>query len=165
MENEIWKTVGGYEGIYEVSPLGKVRNIKKAFILSIFYGNKYCNVKLIAKRHLMHRLVAAAFIPNPNNLPEVNHIDGNKENNHVNNLEWCTRSENMKHAFRIGKISLAGMNSRSRKLNESQVLEIYSSKEKGVYLAQKFNVTSANITDIQKGKIWSTVTNSIKGIV
>lgn len=60
------------------------------------------NKEHIRKYFLVHRLVAQAFIPNPNNLPQVNHIDGNKENNCITNLEWCTREDNIKHAYKIG---------------------------------------------------------------
>lgn len=112
---EIWKQIDGFEN-YEVSNLGNVRN-------TIFINN-ICEKKQnkILKQHLqnsgylkttlrkekkqynktIHRLVAKAFIPNPNNLPQVNHIDGNKQNNCVDNLEWCTQKENMKHAFKTG---------------------------------------------------------------
>lgn len=102
---EEWKDILGYEGKYEVSNLGNVRNAKTNSILCKSI-DRYCGVKLsknnIKKFKSIHRLVAESFIPNPNNLPQVNHIDGNKLNNCVNNLEWCTRSENMKHAYKFG---------------------------------------------------------------
>jgi len=115
MQKEIWKDVVGYEGRYKVSNLGKVKRIKrkdrfgrlyKEMLLSQFINhNNYYRVVLynntrIPKR--VHRLVAIAFIPNPKNKTHVNHKDGNKLNNVVDNLEWMTHTENMRHARRVG---------------------------------------------------------------
>ena len=110
---EIWKTIEGFEGLYEVSNLGRVRSLDrvrkagygstaniKGKILTPQYLNdkKYFVVSLSrnggGKHYLIHRLVATAFIDNPNNLPEVNHKDENPSNNNVSNLEWCDRKYN-----------------------------------------------------------------------
>lgn len=112
---EIWKDIAGYEGRYQVSTLGRVRNSKTGKVLKPHEcggvgGNSYYNVALYQgnhasrKHHLVHRLVADAFIPNPDNLSEVNHIDGNGFNNCVTNLEWISHKDNMWHArYVIGK--------------------------------------------------------------
>ena len=97
---EIWKEVKDYEGYYWVSNLGHVKN-RHNKILKPDYSNKgYACVCLQKenklKKHRVHRLVAQAFIPNPSNLPEVNHINENKSNNSVHNLEWVDHIQNMK---------------------------------------------------------------------
>ncbi len=110
--NEIWKPIEGTDGKYEVSNTGKVRclNYKqtgktKELTASEKVGG-YLQLRVKKNGNLktvvVHRLVADAFIPNPDRKPEVNHIDGNKKNNSADNLEWVTRSENIKHAVNIG---------------------------------------------------------------
>ena len=104
LENEIWKDIRGYEGIYKISSYGRVWSLKrkgvvKEKILSQTYNNNgYLRISLNknnkSKSILVHRLVAQSFIPNPNNLPCVNHKDENKLNNQVDNLEWCTHKYN-----------------------------------------------------------------------
>lgn len=98
---EIWKNIDGYKN-YKVSNLGRVKNIKKNIILApILKSTGYIQFGISengkAKCALAHRLVAEAFIPNPDNKPQVNHIDGIKNNNIVTNLEWNTPSENSLH--------------------------------------------------------------------
>ena len=97
---EIWKPIKDYEGLYWVSNLGKVKN-KYNHILKPEYSNKgYACVQLRKeekpRKHRVHILVAKVFIPNPDNLPEINHKDENKTNNAVSNLEWCDHIQNMK---------------------------------------------------------------------
>lgn len=110
---EVWKEIPGFEGRYQVSNLGRVMSIQdnhgkyKEQIKATRISNKgYVYVSLFIKDRQhnvsVHHAVASAFIPNPDNKPTVNHIDGSKQNNRVDNLEWATYSENLKHAFKIG---------------------------------------------------------------
>lgn len=120
--NEIWRPIKGYEGLYEVSNLGRVRSLdrwcshrrgkqlKKGKIL--LGGKDYDGYRLVLlykegkrKTFKVHRLVAEAFIPNPNNLPQVNHKDENKLNNSVDNLEWCDAKYNSNYGTHLEKIS------------------------------------------------------------
>ena len=109
---EIWKPIDRFDGEYEVSNLGRVRSMKKyggmtGRIMSQTIQRKgyYAVCFSIDNKRVcckVHRLVIEAFIPNPDNLPCINHIDGNKLNNQASNLEWCTYQHNMQHAVRTG---------------------------------------------------------------
>ena len=107
MDREIWKDVVGYEGLYRINNKGDVFSVRKSKNMKLCKtGNGYLKVGITkngkTKYIDVHRLVAIAFIKNERNLKEINHIDGNKENNSVENLEWSTRSENVKHAYKNG---------------------------------------------------------------
>lgn len=109
---EIWKDIPEYEGLYQVSNLGRIKSLQnyrgKGNILKQRIKKGYYTIGLRknAKRkwYLTHRLVAQAFIPNPNNLPQINHIDENKLNNNVDNLEWCTVKYNNTYGTRIERV-------------------------------------------------------------
>lgn len=128
---EIWKDIKGFEGLYQVSNLGRVKSLDVIQNLKHSSGTEYTRfkkgrilrpeqsgrvapyviyyLKKDGKRHFgkAHRLVAKAFIPNPENKKVVNHLDCNPKNNNVSNLEWATHSENIKYAYDKGRIDIA----------------------------------------------------------
>ena len=106
LPNERWKDIEGYEGLYQISDYGRVKSLrrKKPIIMRAHEDLKHyldapLSVNGIEKNCRLHRLVAKAFIPNPDNLPRINHIDCNKHNNYILNLEWCDNGYNQRHAF------------------------------------------------------------------
>ncbi len=142
--DEIWMPVNGFESIYEVSSLGRVKSLKRQVKASFFKNGiieerilkqanstPYPMVGLskqgITSRFCVHALVAKAFIPNPENKKTVNHIDGNKLNNRVDNLEWSTYQENIVHAFKTGlsKIPKGGENHMAKMVINTETSEIY----------------------------------------
>lgn len=118
MIEEIWKDIKGYVGLYQISNLGRVKSLKRITVDGKTIkerilkpgtdkpGYEFIILRKNNKSHnlMIHRLVAEAFIENPNKYSCVNHKDGNKLNNNVSNLEWCTYSYNLKHAILIGKV-------------------------------------------------------------
>lgn len=164
---EEWRDVKGYEGIYQVSNTGEVRSLDRKCVYSngdqhihkgktltktinnhgYFYISLCINSK--PKKKFIHRLVAEAFIPNPENKGNVNHKDGNPLNNNVNNLEWATYKENSRHAFRTGLAhsTLEGKPSRTVKCIDTNET-FYSASE----AARKFGVSHQLISDVCLGK-------------
>lgn len=128
-------------------------NSKKYWRMIIFYEN---NVKITES---IHRLVAKAFIPNLNNLPQVNHIDGNKNNNCVENLEWCTNIKNMNHRYEKLKFfsNPTGEKCNFSKLKQENVFEIAEMLKLGFkvkVIAEKFKVCCTTISEIKNGRSW-----------
>lgn len=181
---EIWKDIEGYEGLYQVSNLGRVKSLERTIVRSDgqkrflpekilscslddrgYVRAKMCrNNKHISKR--VHRLVAETFIDNPDNKIEVNHKDGIKTNNKISNLEWATGYENLKHAHR-NKLILPppikyGSDNHQAKLTERQIIQIDKLLRDGKVsqsdIAKKYNVSKALITGIKKGKRWGHLT-------
>lgn len=157
---EEWKKIPETNNRYEISNLGNVRNSKSHIVLKqIKSKSGYMNIRVhLGSRDktytfTVHRLVANAFIPNLNNSPEVNHKDGNKHNNCVSNLEWCTKSENEKHAHRTGLKDgrkaierLAALNSKSvAQLKDGCVLTVYCSASDA---GRKTGICPSSITKV-----------------
>lgn len=164
-----WEAVKGFEDYYLVSPIGTVYSIRRKRLLSPFQSLKdgyiqfEFNVNGTATKHLAHRLVAEAYIPNPNNFPCVNHKDGNKQNNEVSNLEWCTYKQNMEHASEHGLLKTIGSKNPASKLTEEDVKYIKSVYKKGDLeygssaLGRKFGVDHKAIWAIVNGVTWRNV--------
>lgn len=172
---EIWEPIKGYEGRYEVSTLGRIKSLagkmwgktsqQERVLIPAKAPNGYMRVLLYNsnKRKLisLHRQVAIAFIPNPDNKCCVNHKNGIKTDNRAENLEWCTQKENIRHSKKMGlSIYAKGENVGSSKLNEVEVVEIRSLYKTGQHtnrsLADKFNVCPMTINLIVRYKIWRT---------
>lgn len=153
---------------YSVSSLGNVYNSYTGKMLKPFPNNNgYLVVDLfhntVRERVAVHRMVAITFIENPERKEFVNHIDGNKQNNRVDNLEWVTPSENSTHAVQTG-LSAKGEDKTLAKLTEKDVLEIQAGFEAGVKdfeLAAKYGVTSGVISSIRLGKTWKHVSGKV----
>jgi hypothetical protein len=174
---EKWLPVDGYACIYEVSNLGRVKSLarprktkgggtamlperikipsksREGYISQILY------IDSVYKRFYVHRLVAIAFLENPKNHPQVNHIDGDKENNSIENLEWCSPSENCIHAIREGLYQNAkGESSGAAKISEADVLRIRELAAGGMMqkdIADLFPVGRKAITKIVNRQRWA----------
>ncbi len=163
---EYWENVPGFP-LYQVSTYGRVQNQKTGRILKTHSNHGYLRVGLyegkIRKYKLVHRLVAEAFIPNPENKPAVNHINGCKTDNNVTNLEWVSASENMSHAHRNGlrpKLDNQGEKNGFAKLTEAQVVQIKKLLADGLTqqaIAYQFNISRSTVRDINLGRRWGHV--------
>lgn len=166
-DEEIWKLVTGYEGLYEVSSHGRVKspgNNKERKEKILKFGLDRGGYQLVTlckngkqKTPKVHRLVAIHFINNPNNKPCVNHLDGDKTNNYYLNLEWCTYSENNKHAYEYG---LKNSDHCTKKV---YCFELNQEFESASEASRKLNINRGNISSCCRGDVLSagkhTITN------
>lgn len=134
-KKEIWKDIPNYEGIYQASNLGRIKSIKTGKIRKNVQYGLYLSIQLCKngknKLHYVHRLIALTFIPNPSNKPQINHINGIKTDNRVENLEWTTQSENVIHAIKIGLKTEEQVNksvNAMKKKNSKVLLQIKNGK-------------------------------------
>jgi hypothetical protein len=136
---------------YEITKDGKVYENGK--LRSQWNQNGYKSVCVNKKNHYVHRLIAKEYIPNPNNLPFVNHINGIKFDNRIENLEWCTQKQNVNHYYNI--LNGEKPKGRPKKLTTEQVVEIRYFKKEGwrnVDLAKKYNVSALIISSVVNNK-------------
>jgi hypothetical protein len=169
MENEIWKPLPGLEDDYMVSTFGSIKSLdrkirhghsiflmKKGRVLkqqTTGTGYLYASIAKDGKvsRSYVHRLVAMTFLYNPNELKDINHKDGNKKNNRVENLEWCNRSDNLKHARDSNLLSIC-------KVTWDNVRDIRRDKKSGKFtskeLAAKYGISKGQVNNILLNKTW-----------
>lgn len=163
---EVWKDVKGFKGLYQVSNLGNVKRlISERVFAERLIGrtiDRYGYVKRVLSKKgknnyfTEHRLVAIAFINNPDNKATVNHINGIKTDNRVENLEWNTSKENKQHAVITGITNKKGINHHKCKLTEEQVHEIrkIGFSQTRMSLSKKYEVSRTNILGIIRGNFW-----------
>jgi len=167
LEGEIWTDFVGLEGIMLVGNTGRIKRIKhrknptNKIMKHFINENGYCQISLCHNgkyaMYSIHRSVALAFIPNPENKPEVNHKDGDKQNNHVDNLEWATESENIKHAWDTGLCKPKnGVDNGNSVLTEKEVLEIRAIKGMTKRdIAKLYNIGEAAVGKIINRQRWN----------
>jgi len=172
MENKIWFDLIDFENKYVINKKGEVKskyttsekcgrkptgNIIKQYVGRAGYYVIPLSIYQKSKTRFVHRLIAINFIPNPENKPQVNHIDGNKLNNSIENLEWCTPSENAKHAYKNKlSVGLSGSKSHFAKLTEHDVLQIrlLSNYIEQTLIIKIFNISAGTASMIINRKTW-----------
>jgi len=168
---EEWKDIEGYEGLYEVSDMGRIKSRKRNGEGRILkpgidrYGYEFAALSHFKDAHIYHvaRLVAIHFNGNPNDLPQVNHIDGNKRNNRHDNLEWCTLQQNKEHAMKMGLFKdkfPKGEQHHNNKIPAEIVKEIKIKLLNGVSYKEIYELypdqelSRHNLYNIKSGKDW-----------
>ena len=173
MNNERWKEIPGYEGLYEVSTCGQVRSIRDN---KNTYNGKILSPRIKSGYHVFTisknskprtfkaaRIVATTFLPNPENKATVNHKNGIKNDDRLENLEWASVSENTQHAYDMGLArALRGEKQRSCRLKENQVVTAKRLLNLGYHfrdIAAMYNVSPTTIADIKYERTWSWLLN------
>lgn len=168
---EIWKDVIGYEGLYKVSNTGKVKSVGRSFemcnrwnfpviiqvrekelIIAKYknHGYAYCTLSKNSKskKFKMHRLISIHFIPNPNGFPFINHINAIRDDNRIENLEWCDHSHNMKHRFKMGYDHSGVKNPSARKVIDTSTKQIFDTVKEA---ADKFSLNYNTLSGMLNG--------------
>jgi hypothetical protein len=172
LQNEIWKNIDGYTGLYMISNKGRVISLSKYSqnkkspdkLLKIQALKNYPQVNLYKNKkgrsYRIHRLVAEAFIPKSENKTDVNHINGDKTDNRVENLEWCTKKQNSQHAIDTGLLVppiFRGEENSNSKLKNETVMDLralYKSGMRVVDIAKKYNLKLPTVEGIVYNKTW-----------
>lgn len=161
MSEEIWKDIERYEGLYKISNLGRVKSLKRHSVNNANTKDRILKPSLdrkgyqrvilskngIKSNNKIHRIVAEAFIANPENKPQVNHIDEDKTNNRVDNLEWMTNEENRNHGTAIKRMCIT--NSKPIICTKGDMREKYASQKE---FCLKYNLSSGHVSEVVSGK-------------
>lgn len=173
IEGESWKEVDGYENYYTVSDFGRIKSISKnrvngyaeKILKQSLNGRGYFHVGFSrygeVKYFSVHKLVAIAFIPNPNKKEEINHKKGIKIDNRATELEWNTHLQNIRHARETGLDKGELENHSMTTLTNEKVMEIYISNLSYKELAMKYKCSSATVMQIKLGKVWGKLTGKV----
>lgn len=169
LAGEEWRDIEGTDGKYQISNYGRVKSFAQRHRILKPYLNRSgyleCELRVNNKRKLytIHRLVAKNFIPNPNNKPQVNHIDGIRWNACSSNLEWVTPEENAQHALKT-KLRLSGAEHPDAKLTKKQIMYVRENPDnlKGYELAKNFGITATAISYIQQGKTYRNAGGNVR---
>lgn len=172
MNEEIWKDIDGYDGNYKISNFGRVKSIDRIVhgtndyfqegkIIEIANNGRYDFVRICyngkCKNHFIHRLIAIAFIPNPNNYPCVNHKDENTKNNNIENLEWCTQKYNANYGNRNNRIA-DKLGKKIARYKNGKIDKIYKSQaeaRKDGFLQSQISKCCNGLLKSHKGYEWS----------
>lgn len=169
-EKTDWVAIPGTNNMYFANRLGEIKSIlfiggktRVRILKPVLKEGRYLTINLGSKNrnHYVHRIIAKTFLPNPLNLPAVNHKDFNRENNSVSNLEWVTNSQNSKHAYENGRTGLpkivSGEKNGNSKLKSKDIKKIRELE--GVIptreIAKKFNITFSYVRNVQKRRKWT----------
>jgi uncharacterized protein YerC len=162
------KDIVGYEELYFFNELGEIysypKKTRKGIRKLLPQKNKlgYDFIDLCkngkVKKFLVHRLMAETYLENHDNKSQVNHINGVKNDNRLENLEWATRSENQKHAILFGLRTTKGVKNSQSKLTEIQVLSILEDKRTYGVISKEYNISVPTISDIKRGYSWTHIT-------
>ena len=178
LDGEIWKDIDGYEGYYQVSNMGRVYSVKNKMLLKQHLKRGYLECVLCKngeRKYIQaHRLVAITFIPNPDNLPQVNHKDENKQNNCVSNLEWCTAEYNINYGTRTERSTKSNTDSGHFKKLAKDLKEIgffeertRKLRESGKYKEMSDNLRkllSKKIKCIETGKVYDSMISASRDL-
>lgn len=173
MNIEIWKDIPGFKGRYQASNLGRIKSIdwkssrgflrKGKIMKQCHEGNGYLQLHIVtnngSKMLSAHRLIAKAFLPTTEGKEFVNHKNGIKDDNRIENLEWCSKSENCKHSFEIGLQDNKGEKHPCSKLSEIDVLTIRKQYSTGKYshqqIADVYDISKTQVGDIIRKRSWT----------